>query len=339
MDKKKLAIIGSDHIAAIELVYSDLLKKNDFQVLLFPAQSLFFKYYYHSFYNKLFYRLGLSNIINTIQSELRNFIEDFSPQFVIVFKGMEITSESLFWIKNKGIKVFNYNPDHPFIFSGKGSGNSNVKESISIFDCYFSYADDVVDQLLKNGIKSEKIPFGFDGEGFIYSELQKSDEIEKTCFLGNADKFRVKFLNKLAESGLEIDVYGENWKQFKLSKLITVGPAKYGQDFWIILQKYAVQLNLLRPHNFNSHNMRSFDIPGSGGIMLAPLTNDHLTYFTEDKHVFLYDSFESAFYKANHILNLSFNDRMCIRKNAREHSFKYHTYTNRINLLIKHLEI
>jgi spore maturation protein CgeB len=338
VDKKKIAIIGSNHIAALELVYMKLLKKKGFSVSLFPAQNIFFDYYFHSLVNKIFYRLGFSNILNKIQKDLKSFINEFDPNIVIVFKGMEIAPKTLIWLKKREITIYNYNPDHPYIFSGRGSGNLNVTNSISLFDCYFSYSEDVVRQLNDISINSKILPFAFDSDGFTYSEITQCDEILKTCFLGNADNFRVKFLNNLAELGLQIDVYGENWNSFKLNKSININPPKYGQDFWKTLQQYAVQLNLLRPHNFNSHNMRSFDIPGSGGIMLAPFTKDHYKFFKEDIDIFLYDSLEMALHKANQILSLSFEERLVIRKNARNSSLRSHSYAHRVNLLIDSFE-
>ena len=338
MDKKKIAIVGSSHIAALELVYMELLIKNGFSVSLFPAQSIFYDFYFHSLVNKIIYRFGVSRILKKIQTDLKMFINDFEPNIVIVFKGMEITPQTLIWLRKKQIWLCNYNPDHPFIFSGRGSGNRNVSNSIHLYDCYFSYSNSVVSRLNNIGINSKTIPFGFDNDGFTFSEINQSDEILKTCFLGNADKLRVKFLNDLADLGLQIDVYGENWNMFKLNKSICIFPAKYGQEFWITLQKYAVQLNLLRPHNLDSHNMRSFDIPGSGGIMLAPLTNDHVKFFKQGIEIFLYDSLNSAFYNANQILSLSFEERLKIRKNARISSLRNHTYSNRINSLIQYIE-
>jgi spore maturation protein CgeB len=84
--------------------------------------------------------------------------------------------------------------------------------------------------------------------------------------------------------------------------------------------------------------MRSFDIPGAGGIMLAPKTNDHEKYFVENEDVFLYESVEIAFHKANQILNFSFEKRLEIRKSARDRALKFHTYMHRTDQLIKLLE-
>lgn len=339
MGKKKIILVGSDHPAALEHIYKVELTSLGFEVELFPAQTFFLDFYGSSFLNKIIYRLGLSSIIQKIQKKLKAYVLENNPMKVIVFKGMEITPETLMWIKNKGIKIYNYNPDHPFIFSGRGSGNANVSKSIKLYDYYFSYADDAVKELIKLGVKSQKIPFGFDATGFVYKELTKENEVVKTCFLGNADKFRAQFINEIAMLGLEIDVFGENWNEFKMNKGVTISSAKYGSDFWLTLQKYAIQLNLLRPHNYTTHNMRSFDIPGSGGIMLAPHTDDHARFFQDQSEVFLFHDVNDAFQICKHVLSLTFEERQQLRKAARIKALNEHTYNQRVRELIKCFEV
>jgi spore maturation protein CgeB len=334
MDEKKIILVGSDHQAALEHIFKGELTSLGFSVQLFPAQTIFLNFYGASNLNKVIYRLGLSTIIQKIQEKLKAFIEANIPSIVIVFKGMEITPNTLLWINSRGIKLYNYNPDHPFVFSGRGSGNMNVRKSIKLFDYYFSYADDAVNDLIKRGVKSRKIPFGFDTKGFEFKELTKETEVIKVCFLGNADKFRAQFICELATLGLRIDVFGENWGEYKMNRGVEIYAAKYGTDFWLTLQKYAVQLNLLRPHNYSTHNMRSFDIPGAGGIMLAPYTDDHARFFKDGKEVFLFQDVQDACRICQHILSLTFEERKNIRSLARNKAINEHTYTHRVVELI-----
>lgn len=335
MDKKKIILIGSNHKAALELVFKRELESLGNQVHIIPVQNKFLEYYNKSTFNKIRYRFGLSFIMRDLQYFIKNEIHEFKPNLVIVFKGMEVKPQTISWIKAQGIKVCNYNPDHPFIFSGRGSGNSNVTNSIKLFDNYFSYANDVVGKLKKQGVKSTLIPFGFDSDGFNYEPLTEENELMKVCFLGNADNERVHFLNSLAEMGVEIDVYGENWKRYKLNDKIICNSAKYGQQFWNVLQCYAVQLNLLRPHNLRTHNMRSFDIPGAGGIMLAPNTPDHSNFFKPNEEIFLFNDVRDAFQKIEEILGLTFSDRLRIREAARNKAVRLHSYNSRIKELLK----
>ncbi len=335
MGEKSILIIGSKHIAALELVYSSELTKIGVNNEIIAAQDLFLNFYNQRLCNKAVYRLGLSRIIHSIQTVVKVGIEKFKPDIVLVFKGMEITPKTLKWIKNQGICLVNYNPDNPFIFSSRGSGNKNVTQSIGMFDFYFTYDRNTHYNLTNMGIKSRIIPFGFDSSGFVYNELHECDELMKVCFLGNADNYRIDFVLGLAKRGVEIDVYGENWERHCRHKNIKCYGPKYGEDFWRIMQCYAVQLNLLRPHNINSHNMRSFDIPGAGGIMLAPRTTDHSLYFKEEIEVFLFSSMDEACSKINYILNCAFSMRQVIRCAARSKAISEHQYSHRVHQLLE----
>jgi spore maturation protein CgeB len=334
-----ILILGSNHPAALELIYSSELAKLGICNKILGIQNLFLAYYTKSLFNKIIYRLGISKIESIIQKIIKTEVLEYKPKTVLVFKGMEIQPKTLQWIKSKGIQVLNYNPDSPFVFSGRGSGNKNVTNSINLFDYYFTYDKTINEELGNRAVKSAIIPFGFDSRGFNYKDLEEKDEVLKLCFLGNADKFRIDFLEQIAQKGVKIDVYGENWSDCKLHENISTFGPKYGVEFWQILQKYALQLNLLRLHNLDSHNMRSFDIPGAGGIMLAPKTPDHQTYFSESSEVFLFSDVNEAFQQVQMILHLSFSERNKIRQAARLKASEQHTYAHRTLQFVKYLDV
>lgn len=338
MGQEGILILGSDHPAALELIYSSELTKLGIRNKILGIQNIFLAHYNRSFFNKITYRLGISQIESKIQNIIKSNVSEVNPKTVLVFKGMEIKPVTLQWIKSKGIQLVNYNPDSPFIFSGRGSGNKNVTNSIALFDCYITYDKTINEELENRAINSAMIPFGFDSSGFNYKDLEEKDEILKLCFLGNADKFRIDFLEQLAQKGVKIDVYGENWKSHKLHVNISTFGPKYGPEFWSTLQKYAIQLNLLRPHNIDSHNMRSFDVPGAGGIMLAPRTPDHQTYFSESSEVFLFSDVNEAFQICEYVLNLTYEERQKVRRAARAKAIAEHTYTHRVVELIRCFE-
>jgi spore maturation protein CgeB len=335
MAKEKIIIIGSNHKAALELIFVRELEKLGFSVLLYPAQNIFFEYYYKSVFNKFLYRVGFRSIISKIQNSIKDLVLREHPDKVLVFKGMEVTPQTLQWIRSKGIQLLNYNPDHPFVFSGRGSGNNNVLNSVKLFDCYFSYDKQTVFELKRMGVPSNELPFGFDHNAFLVSDLEKESEVLKVCFLGNADKYRVRFINTLAGKGVQIDVYGENWGQYKLHQSVCSYGPKYGAEFWRTLHRYALQLNLLRIHNYLSHNMRTFDIPGASSIMLAPRTQDHQSFFEENDEVFLFSDENEAYDKIKHVLSLTFEERQAIRFRARTKALQKHTYEHRVAAFVQ----
>jgi spore maturation protein CgeB len=98
----------------------------------------------------------------------------------------------------------------------------------------------------------------------------------------------------------------------------------------MVLRRYRAQLNMMRIHNEQSHNMRTFEVPGVGGIMIAPQTREHEMFFENGKEVFLYRSPGECVEMIRHVLSMPVNDALAIRNKAREVSLEkgYH-YRNR----------
>ena len=64
--------------------------------------------------------------------------------------------------------------------------------------------------------------------------------------------------------------------------------------------------------------MRSFEIAGAGGIQLAPKTIEHALFFEPGKEIFLYESTKSAVQQAKYLLNLTYEEAIALRRNARK---------------------
>jgi spore maturation protein CgeB len=66
--------------------------------------------------------------------------------------------------------------------------------------------------------------------------------------------------------------------------------------------------------------MRSFEVPGVGGIGLFPFTPDHDLYFVNGKEIFLYKDMNECAEKCKELLSLSVADVKKIRVAARSKS-------------------
>lgn len=319
----RILIVGSDSKYAIEKPYSFYLSQipGVSFIELFAIQGMFLKYYHKSVFNKIIYRVGLSSVLTKINQELRRKVLECCPDVVFVFKGMEIFPDTLKWIRDQGIKLVNYNPDNPFIFSGRGSGNANIRPSLPFYDFHYTYNHSVKDRIENDyGIPAILLPFGFEISEETFQISFAEQEVLRTCFLGNPDKYRASFMMGLADKGVEIDVYGHGWEKFVDHKRIGVNEAVFETDFWRTLRKYRIQLNIMRPHNPDSHNMRSFEIPGIGGIQLAPNTPDHCLYFEPGEEIFLYSDNESCHKQILELMSLSAGEASGIRQASRSRS-------------------
>jgi spore maturation protein CgeB len=336
----KILVVGSDQTWSLERIYIKHLIEEGADVGLFAAQNIFYSYN-KSILNKLKFRAGLSGIYKVINTQLRQKVEQFQPGIVWVFKGMEVMPETLEWIRRKGIKIVNYNPDNPFIFSGRGSGNSHVSQAIPLYDLHFTYNLEVKKRLEEEfGLRTAFLPFGFELPEATFRSAIGEPELSRLCFLGNPDRQRAALITALVNAGLSVDLYGNDWEKFvRQHPDQRIFPAVYGDEFWMILRRYRVQLNLMRVHNLNSHNMRSFEVPGIGGIMLAPDTVEHRLFFRDKEEVFLFAEPEEAIQKAKFILSLDNESAGKIRHQVRKRSLDDgYTYLHRVKEAITELK-
>jgi spore maturation protein CgeB len=338
--KPRILVVGSDKIFAIENYYIQYFKEQQADIHLFNAPSIFFDYYNQNTLNKIFFKSGLSSIYRVVNRKFKEVVEEIRPDVIWVFKGMEIFPESLQWAREKNILLANYNPDNPFIFSGRGSGNHNITRSIGLYDLHFTYHLGVAKQIREEyNIEVEILPFGFDGNEDLYQLCRKQEEVLKTCFLGNPDEHRLAFLKALADTGVKIDLYGYGWTRHLQHKNVECFPPVFGNEVSKVLYKYRVQLNLMRMHNMDSHNMRSFEVPGIGGIMVAPDTVEHHAYFADGREVFLFNDLNECSQIVRKVLSFSANEAEIIRLAARRRSIDSgYTYRDRAAQALQHLE-
>ena len=332
----KILLVGSDYEWSIEQSYLKVLKNKEVITELYPIQNKFYNYYYRSFIHKLCYRLGVSSILKRLNNKLLLFVESFQPTHIWVFKGMEVLPSTLHAFREKGIKLINYNPDNPFIFSGRGSGNKNISQSISLYDWYLSYDRSVVQQLKAIKVHADLFPFSIDYE-HIDIPLENRLSIPRLAFIGNPDQERILFLNQLAALGVPLDVYGHDWNSNKLHTNIKVFDPLSRADYKQLAPQYKAVLNLMRIHNLDSHNMRSFEIPAFGGVQMASRTTDHAIFFDEGKEIFLFSTAAEAAQQWIKILSLSNQYLLEGVQSAQNKLLQEHSYAARIDFFLEGL--
>ena len=291
--------------------------------------------------NKALFRLFPSLIYFICNAILLKDFNQVKPHIVLIFKGMEIFPSTLKKLKKRGSILVNYNLDHPFNFVSPGSGNSNVKNSIPLYHLHLSYSNKIIKDLIIKypSIKTAQLPFGIHDDALKTIEVER--EIIKIAFIGYWDKKREKIIKTLLENGFPVDVFGPKWEKSSINDHhnLNIEHGVYGQDYWNIIRKYRIQLNILREHNEDSHNMRTFEIPGVGGIMLSEFTEEQNSFFENGKQAFYYSTSLELISITHKLLNMSVEKIYSIRKAAELKSIeKGYTYKDRSKQLISILK-
>lgn len=328
----RILLIGSSYVWSIERIYKRELFKLGHDVTHVPVQNWHYDFYYKSPMHKVLVSLGLTGLQTNIQKRLLAELNGHFFDLIWVFKGMELTPQTLQTLKKQTTRLINFNPDNPFIFSGKGSGNKNITKSIHLYDEHFTYDHEVKSRIESQfGIKCSLVPFGFDNEVISTEELNEVKEIKAVCFVGNPDAYRSKILQEILNNGLPLHVYGHDWHKHLNHHNLTIHDAVYEKDYYKTLRKYRVQLNIMRVHNLDSHNMRSIEVPGCGGVLLAPRTKDHEAFFEEGQEAFYYNDVKDLVVQADRIMALGDLEVVALRIKAYskvESNFSYAKLTS-----------
>lgn len=316
----------------------------DFEILKFHDQ---FSHLLQSRWYKFLYRFWPQVLVARIDALFVQQVISFRPDVVVVFKGMEISKNSLIQIRKRGVKLVNYNFDHPFMHFSRGTGNRFVKEAIPFYDLHISYSTFIAQALTKRfKLHAAVIPFGFHLTAKQFEEVMNSGSVEipEICFVGNPDAWRIEVLKKLLFEKLRVHVYGFGWEQqLPASELLVIHPSKapgsYWSDpieFWRVLRQYRVQLNFFRPHNEGSHNLRTFEVPAVGGVLLTPDSIEQRQFFESETEVFFYTDPESLVVQCRKLLAMSVQDISRVRNQARERSVRDdYSYARRTGDMMK----
>jgi spore maturation protein CgeB len=155
---------------------------------------------------------------------------------------------------------------------------------------------------------------GFDPR--IHYPGKNKEYFNEVLFIGTYEKERFEYMNYLAENGIQVHVYGNNWNVKAHSKLLHIHRHEIlGDEFRKMIHQSKICLNFLRQINQDVITSRTFEIPATGGFMLSERTEFQKRYFKEDKETVFFSSKGELLRKARFYLNND-TEREIIRKNG-----------------------
>ena len=296
MTIKSVLILGSSAPGALENFYTRGFEKCGIAVETYSTTDQYYALLNKGISNRILNKVSPDSLYRPINDGLIRYIANKQFDVILVFKGMELFPETIVQLKQHAVLTANYNPDHPFTFYAPGSGNRHIVNSITHYDVHFSYARKITEQLQKNYHKPAYcIPFGYNGNLPVPAQNDNSRYSDRVLFIGAFDRERARYLNEL-QSG-QVDIYGESkWRSRNLFRPYLRkayrNQALYGNNYAEAITSSLGILNLLRMQNRleDSHNMRSFEVPGYRGLLVTQRTTEQCEYFEENKEAVFFDS-------------------------------------------------
>jgi spore maturation protein CgeB len=333
----KILVIGSTKKNSLENFIFRHFPDSD-EILFYGSENLSL-----GKFSRILLRIGCNSVLNPFNKSILNYVNDKHYDVIFVFKGFGIMEKTIIELKKNCSLIVNFNPDHPFIRYKLSHGGSYILKSLNHFDVYMSYDKKVVHEINENhSCKAFFMPFGYDIEEIEYDQIKKNElrEINEVCFVGDGDFKRFLILSYLAFNGIKINVYGNNWKKWYgcFNKNIKFKNSIDRDSLYKIIKLYRVQLNLLRKHNLNSFNMRTFEIPSVGGIQLMTYTDVISEYFDIGDEIFVFKNRKELKNNILNLLSIDIKTSLKIRANSRRRSLindnSYNFISNEIRKIL-----
>jgi hypothetical protein len=251
--------------------------------------------------------------------------ENGAADLVMVVKGAMLDQRSIDHLRLRlDCPVVCFNPDSPFddALSNCGAG---IPRAIGAYDVYITWADDIAEQLSAIATQVLVIPFAWDPE-IMRPTAGHGLAKDRIVFIGTATRRRMASLQSLAH--LRPMVFGDRWPKIEG---VDIWPPARGVEFCRIVGEAKWNLNLLRPQNARSHNMRTFELVGSGGNQVAPQTDDHRRFLSGDSRTVLFRSEEE--------LESILRSDPCERPPRVPALLEGHTYGDRVDQILTDLRL
>lgn len=334
MKNKKILILGSKESFTLEKMYQRAFSKLEHNVNFFhdyKIRKFFLSKFFWKFFRFIYFIL--------IRKKIIKYLEDNNLQYdlIVFFKGIYINRNFLKIIRKISTKskIINIFPDNPFdVNYFRDISNKNILQSISEFDYVFIYSKEILKKLKKKypNNKFLYLPFGYSSDIHKSIKIRSSNRIKyDLSFIGTADDERYNTLKELSDC--KIILAGDGWNNYKLEKNITYVKNVNYKNFSKLLNSSKVCLNILRKQNRNSHNMKTFEIPSMGGLMITNRTMEQNFFFPENKASLMYGNLKELKFKINKINN-NFKKFNKI-KNKSFVIVKKHSYVNRAKYILK----
>ena len=194
---------------------------------------------------------------------------------VLVVKGLLIDAATVAAMRAGGRRsVVCFNPDHPWkpapaCYSPVAIG------AMPEYDVYLTWTPALKSRLYAAGCRRVSV-LRFAWDPALHPFLPDVAESHDVAFVGNWSEHRQRWIEALGD--VSVTLYGREWAKRlrgrRSPNIAVTTQAPLGDAYAREIRSAKVALNLHDPWNCPGINMRTFEIPGVGGVMLSTWTGD-----------------------------------------------------------------
>jgi spore maturation protein CgeB len=275
-----------------------------------------------------------------VNAQLRRVALEFEPDLIFVTKGDELRAAGLARLKSQlHATLVNWNPDSPL---NPLNTTPDLLDAIPIYDLYYTWGHFLLPELARLGAQRPcYLPFAYDPELHRPRELSEAERREwanDLVFVGTWEQEREAALEQL--TGFDLGLWGNHWMQ-RLQPGSPLRPrwrgVAHGERLSLVYSASAIALNFVRAQNGQAHNMRTFEAPACGILLLASRTEEQVQLLGDGQGAVFFSSIDelrerAAYYLANP------NKLAAVAEAGAARLAHGHTYTDRMASVLAEVE-
>ena len=218
-------------------------------------------------------------------------ILESKPNFVLIFGGEWLLVQTVEALQKKQIKVAIINGDNPY--APHYASRPEMLPAAKTCDAYFIWSELLVKRLKKDGIAAHFLAFAWDEAVFPYLGEINHYQTE-VSFIGGWDQERELFLNSIGKH-FPLKIWGHDYWQKRtasssLSRKLWQGRELRASKAAQMIAHSKINLNILRKQHYTDGIpdgviMRTFEVPGAGGFLLATRSRGANEILIEERDV------------------------------------------------------
>lgn len=306
----------------------------------------FIPWKWNGFVTRVFRRLFIKSLVGDYNREVLKYAESSVFDFILVFKGLYLSAETLSKLRTYGKPIYNFYPDVSFVDHG-----SDIPKGLSYYDCVFTTKSFHGESEVKEFSINEMIHVrhGFDPEVHRPIVLTQSQIDRYGCdvsFVGCWSPWKEHLISHIVENRKQVKVlvYGIGWNhassKFKNLLGSNIRHGVFGDELAVVYNASKINLGILSKAASNysiadQTTVRTFQIPASRSFMLHEDTQEVRRYFDPRREIMLFRNEIELLEKIDMILNDD-NLRKVFIDNGYQRAIKIpYDYTDAANKILE----
>lgn len=312
MGTKRILIIGPFAPGQLPESYARAFERLGYEVVRFDSDRAYFEAgrgagnrVVRRALRRVFWNRMNLNTVQIVRSE--------RPAWILAVKGAYLHPGTIRRVRREmGVPFANYYADNPYCGVPWNPRKSSTQrrdliDALREYTCVWIWERGMVTRLAGDGVTAAYLPFGIDPD--ISQPVQAAPCAEcgqshAVVFIGQHSDKRAAHVTAIRRH--TVALWGSRWDRAAAGvdgRHVMHRCSAFGIDCARLYSSAAVSLNVVDDLNLPGHNMRTFEIPGSGGLMLSTYAAEQAEFFPENEAALYYRDPDELDDKIERVMN------------------------------------